>query len=658
MTEQRAPSLPVARVVVDMALPHLDRPFDYAVPAELDDAAQPGVRVRVRFAGRLCDGYVLERLADSDAPGALAPLAKVVSPEAVLTAEVARVVRRVADHYGGTFADVVRLAIPPRHATTEQADRPTRPAPRQTEGSGPLDLYPGGAELVASLAAGESRRAGWALTPTAGPDGDWVAGFVQAADACLRSGRGVLLLVPDHRDLALLQAACADAFGKAAVATLTAEQGPSARYRAFLAALRGDVRLVLGTRAAVFAPVHDLGLVAVWDAGDDLYAEPRAPYPHLRDVAAMRATEADAALLYAGYHRSAEVQAWAERGWLASLQQPLAERRRAAPAVRAALDSDAALERDPVGQVARLPGQVFETIRAGLAQGPVLVQVPRAGYLLTMVCQQCREPARCASCHGQLRRTRQDAPLACATCGALATTWACPTCGGTRLRAPRVGATRTAEELGRAFPLARVIASTGDRVVAQVDAEPALVIATPGGEPRAVGGYAAAVLLDGDQLLQRGDLRAGEEAFRRWLNATALIRPGGEGGSVLVVAEPAARAVQALVRLDAVGFAQREVTDRLAAHFPPSAKLVSIEGRASALADLRDLLMLPEGTEVLGPVEVGPSRDGVMVHRLTLRAPLDRGPALVGAVKAAAGVRSARKDEGALRIRVDPAVLA
>ncbi len=172
----------------------------------------------------------------------------------------------------------------------------------------------------------------------------------------------------------------------------------------------------------------------------------------------------------------------------------------------------------------------------------VLVQVPRAGYLLTMVCQQCREAARCASCHGQLRRTRQDAPLACATCGALATTWTCPTCGGTRLRAPRVGATRTAEELGRAFPLARVIASTGDRVVAQVDAEPALVIATPGGEPRAVGGYAAAVLLDGDQLLQRGDLRAGEEAFRRWLNATALIRPGGEGGSVLVVAGAAARA--------------------------------------------------------------------------------------------------------------------
>src|SRR3954451_22401743 len=91
------PALPVARVVVDSPLPHLDRLFDYAVPAELDEVALPGVRVKVRFSGRQVSGYLLERADASAHEGKLSPLAGVVSPEQVLTAEVARLARAVAD---------------------------------------------------------------------------------------------------------------------------------------------------------------------------------------------------------------------------------------------------------------------------------------------------------------------------------------------------------------------------------------------------------------------------------------------------------------------------------------------------------------------------------------------------------------------------------
>src|SRR4051794_9006297 len=89
--------LPVARVVVDSPLPHLDRPFDYAVPPELDEVARPGVRVKVRFSGRLVAGYLLERVGVSGHEGRLSPLASVVSGEQVLTPEVARLARAVAD---------------------------------------------------------------------------------------------------------------------------------------------------------------------------------------------------------------------------------------------------------------------------------------------------------------------------------------------------------------------------------------------------------------------------------------------------------------------------------------------------------------------------------------------------------------------------------
>ena len=111
-----AVSLPVARVAVDVPLAHLDRPFDYLVPERLTQAAVPGCRVRVRFAGRLTGGYLLERASTSDHQGSLAFLERVVSPEPVLTAEIADLARAVADRYGGTLADVLRLAIPPRHA--------------------------------------------------------------------------------------------------------------------------------------------------------------------------------------------------------------------------------------------------------------------------------------------------------------------------------------------------------------------------------------------------------------------------------------------------------------------------------------------------------------------------------------------------------------
>ena len=135
-----AERLPVARVAVDVSLPHLDRPFDYLVPERMADTARPGCRVRVRFAGQLTGGYLLSREAASEHPGRLAFLERVVSPEPVLTAEIAGLARAVADRYAGTLADVLRLAIPPRHAAAEAAEaaaklaRGPRPAAIQADG--------------------------------------------------------------------------------------------------------------------------------------------------------------------------------------------------------------------------------------------------------------------------------------------------------------------------------------------------------------------------------------------------------------------------------------------------------------------------------------------------------------------------------------------
>ena len=102
-----AAARPVARVLIESPLPHLDRPFDYSVPAELDDEAQPGVRVRVKFSGQELGGYILDRVEESDAGQPLVPLHKVVSPVAVLTTALQELAGRVAARYAGTVSDVL-----------------------------------------------------------------------------------------------------------------------------------------------------------------------------------------------------------------------------------------------------------------------------------------------------------------------------------------------------------------------------------------------------------------------------------------------------------------------------------------------------------------------------------------------------------------------
>ena len=119
MTQRPAGRL-VAAVVVETPLAHLDRVFEYAVPDELDADAVPGARVRVRFSGRELDGFVVERRSAPQHEGRLTPLRRVVSPEPVLTPEVLALCRAVAERYAGTLSDVLRLAVPTRHATAER----------------------------------------------------------------------------------------------------------------------------------------------------------------------------------------------------------------------------------------------------------------------------------------------------------------------------------------------------------------------------------------------------------------------------------------------------------------------------------------------------------------------------------------------------------
>ena len=149
-----------------LSVPHLDREFDYLVSAEQSDDAQPGVRVRVRFHGRLVDAFILERRSDTDHVGKLGWLDRVVSAERVLTPDVRRLVDAVAARYAGTRADVLRLAIPPRHANVEkQATRRARAGHCRAVDTAAWAEYGRGEQFFAALRDGRAARAVWQALP-------------------------------------------------------------------------------------------------------------------------------------------------------------------------------------------------------------------------------------------------------------------------------------------------------------------------------------------------------------------------------------------------------------------------------------------------------------------------------------------------------------
>ncbi|WP_232836407.1 primosomal protein N' [Lentzea terrae] len=800
-----AAELPVARIVVDVPLAHLDRPFDYAVPSELDAVAVPGCRVRVRFAGQLVDGYLLERTETSDYDKKLAFLEKVVSPEPVLAPEIAVLARAIADRYAGGMIDVLRLAIPPRHARAEAAApgepaplpqppawasaappsaapasssattlvvgsvesavppsapaaspsgapadagaeapadaiadsspadpalsadpaSPADPAPSANPASSagpasplarassadsispaalavpadpappadpassadpasplapapfadpaspatpaspagpaspprsqlppvPADAwsrYPRGPKYLEALHAGRPAHAVWQALPSE----DWPARLAEAAAAVASAGKGVVIVVPDHRDLARVAEACGRLIE--GVVTLSADLGPSERYKRWLAVRRGIARVVVGTRATAFAPVKDPGLLVVWDDGDDLHVEQRSPYPNVRDVLVQRAHMSGAALLIGGFARTAEAQLLVETGWAHEIVASRETLRAVAPRVVSVGDNEWQDVKDPAARTARLPSIAFDAARFALADSPVLIQVPRRGYVPALACGQCRGPARCRRCAGPLALPggTEDGlpkPAYCRWCAATEAGFRCPTCGSRRLRGQIIGARRTAEELGRAFPGYPVRTSGADEVLPKVPGKPALVVATPGAEPVAEGGYGAVLLLDGWALLGRADLRASEEALRRWMTAAGLVRPGN--GRVVVIADSSLTPVQALVRWDPVWHAATELAARTELGFPPAVRMATVDGTPDAVNALLDELHLPPSGEILGPVPLG---DDETKERALVRVARAEGRRLAAVLAEAQAVRTARKEQELVRIKLDP----
>ena len=603
----RSRSAEIARVLVDVDLPHIDRPLDYVVPDKLIDQATVGNLVRVRFSGARVDGWIIERTR-RDVLDDAAHIESVSSSIPVLTPALYETARRIAGRFLATTSQVLSLAIPPRHARgeTRVLEQAPLPWPRLEAPSASAwwGAYSAGEALLSRLSSGESPRAVvTALRPL------MRCCLSDAVAATVASGRSVIVVTPTGEDATRYARSLEEDLG-VPVAVTGGEVAPEERYRIHAAATLGRVPIVVGTRSAVWVPCASLGLIIICDDGDDRHRERRFPRCDSLDVAVQRCAVEGAGLLVTSYARSVKAQALVRSGWAASLHM-------------------------------RIPQAALRMIRQGLREGAVLIQVGASGYWPTVVCRRCGERARCRHCSGPLA-LGSGGEMTCSWCARTSVSWRCPHCSGTDLRAARVGSTRTAEEIARNLPDASVLeSSAAHRINRQLPARPTVVVATPGAEPDVDGGYAGAIILDAHALAGRAELWAPEEAARRWLNALSLVRPGHPG---LVVGTIPDALGQALVRWAPTDYADRLLDEREALGFFPATTMVALDGPSAQVRQVAEQVIREGGAELVGTVVRPATREGEENEVRTLvRTPLAGAAAMLAVLADIRRSRSARK---------------
>ena len=251
---------PVARVLVDSPLPQLDQLFDYAVPERLAPVVRAGQRVRIplRSGGRITQGWIVELAETSEYGGRLAELDDVVSEVPMLVPDVWRLARRLADRAAGNASDILRLAIPSRYVRAEKAwlAETTSPGPLPVDPP-PITGYDEGA-VERGLRDGERMTLAAVPRPAQLDGGTWVGAWAvtlaEAAARTLADDRSAILVVPDYRDQAQVEAALADRVDPSRVIRTDARQPGAERYRGFLRASEPVARVIVGSRSAVYAP--------------------------------------------------------------------------------------------------------------------------------------------------------------------------------------------------------------------------------------------------------------------------------------------------------------------------------------------------------------------------------------------------------------------
>lgn len=656
----------IAHVMLDVQASHLGRTFDYLVSKDQDDAAQPGAFVRVRFGAQRLTGVIWSRSSNSDTPSsALRFLERVFPSDVLISKSLREDIDAIAKAYGGTIANILRLAVPQRVARVEHEEvfdsirlhrrkdwcinlkkilESSNKAYKSNEANETDSSIATFARMIESYENADILHD--ALVKKASNadfDGEKIennnaksfvvdapAGSLRMAQdlawmivTAVSQGKQAVAVLPTLREVNDVMRALM-AYGlkpykrvsenhrgfsaggfDGDVARLCAADAPADRYRAWRAVASGIVPCVLGTRAAMYAPVEGDALFAIVEDTAYQYADGMMPYAQARGVMRLRAKKHGGVFVAMSYSRSAlsqsEVDSYSSNTQVAkdisgssvpvTVRKELREK--IVPWVRWLNRETLSKLADPsIG--ARIPHTAVRAINEALADGnPVLLSIAQDGVTQSAMCSSCLHQARCRRCTGPLDISAGIKSLRCLWCGASAVNWSCANCGNTNLRAIRVGAAGIAQEVSKLFRNVPILLSSPHQpngIIQCIDKKPVIVVATSGAEPRVKsqngaqsGSYGVVAILDTWVSLYASGLDSRIDTLTAWMKAASLCAPRTSGGSVLLIGETYTILARALTLWDTTQLSLNELSERKQAVLPPFVTAACVWGERDAV---------------------------------------------------------------------------
>lgn len=610
-----------ARVVIDSPLAQLDHPFDYTIPDELADSVLVGTRVKVTLgrSKQLLDAFVVDIVEGSDFSSSAVPLTELVSAAPVLRPNIYRFAQAVSKRQASTVAEVLKHAIPNRSVSVEK-------------------LWLDNAPVIAPRTVAKPRLS-TAICSIGSAENTWIKNLLNMANEKLATGYSVMAIVPDVRDLNLLRAAIPNTVR---FVEYQSDLKPSVRYRNFLSCITNDPMLVIGTRSAIYAPLENLGLIFVLDEADSGHREQSSPYVQTRELALIRQQVESCSLHFESNSRSPEIQRLLNLKYLKDETKALR-----VPKITV-LESES-----------RIDSTAWATVRESVRKGPVLIQVARRGESSALFCATCSARASCSQCNGPLWTRVPETPE-CRWCSAINLHTKCAKCGGSKFRKGLAGSSRTLAQFGRLFPQIPLVEATAERRIERISSRPQIVVATPGAEPEAEGGYQAVIILDAAVHLSKDNLRSEEDAVRLWSKTIGKL---SEDGSAVLVGN-IGQLGRYLSHWEQAELAQAILRERTELRFPPATRICTLTGTSEAITAAERELRSLDDVECLGPVSVW-TRSAVTEQRLIIRFSYARGPIVSDILKAvllkvSAGSRQNSRGRNLRPLRIimdDPEVL-